>query len=208
VILSLALVIEVALITLQTWRAEPSHFNTKTSFDVSIELGMLGMIAIASAIIFWFTIKAWMPDQMSSTNEGMRIAMRWGMLLLVVACGLGFGITAIGKTLIAQGTTPETISPHGVLKFPHGATLHAIQTLMILAWWCDWRMSCRPIASIRFAIAAHVAWLLFAIVQTSRGKARFDLDGLALTLVCCTVILSVASVRLAVKASSQSIAEG
>ncbi|MFO0527171.1 MAG: hypothetical protein ACK52A_03650, partial [Planctomycetota bacterium] len=46
------LLLEVALITLQTWRGVPSHFNRSTPTDAAIETTLLVLISIATLIIF------------------------------------------------------------------------------------------------------------------------------------------------------------
>lgn len=175
-VLTSALLLEVGLITLQAWRGEASHFNRRTPLDASIETMLLFLITVASLIIFWLNALALRRKELVRLQPHMRLAVRAGLSLLSISCLLGFLITAVGTRQVTAGLAPETLQPHGVLKFPHGAALHAIQTLVLLAW-CANRIGSRwPQAVVWFAIAAHVLGLLFAIAQTFRGRARFELD--------------------------------
>lgn len=181
-LLTAALLIEVGLITLQAWRGEASHFNRRTPFDASVETTLLVLITVASLIIFWLNAISLRHDQLSNVQPHMRLAVQAGLSLLSLSCLLGFVITAIGTQQAAAGLAPETLQPRGVLKFPHGAALHAIQTLVLLAW-CASRIGSRwPQAVVWFAIVAHLVGLLFASLQTFRGRARFELDLTAFTL--------------------------
>lgn len=175
-LLTAALLIEVGLITFQAWRGEASHFNRRTPFDASVETTLLVLITVASLIIFWLNAISLRRDQLATVQPHMRLAVQAGLSLLSLSCLLGFVITAIGTQQVAAGLAPETFQPRGVLKFPHGAALHAIQTLVLLAW-CVSRIGSRwPQAVIWFAIVAHLLGLLFASLQTFRGRARFELD--------------------------------
>lgn len=171
-----ALLAEVGLITLQAWRGEASHFNRRTPLDASIETSLLVLITLASLYIFWLNALALRRGQLPTLHPALRLAVRAGLCLLSISCLLGFLITAIGTWQIAGGLTPETYRPRGVLKFPHGAALHAIQTLPLLAW-CANRFRARwPSAVIWLAIAGHLLGLLFAVLQTFRGRSRLELD--------------------------------
>ena len=187
-LLSAALLVEVGLITLQAWRGEASHFNRRSPFDASVETTLLVLITIASAIIFWLNALALRRDQLATVGPPMRLAVQAGLSLLSLSCLLGFVITAIGTQQAAAGLAPETLQPRGVLKFPHGAALHAIQTLVLVAW-CASRIGSRwPQAVVWFAIAAHLLGLLFASLQTFLGRSRFELDFLGSTLLTATTL--------------------
>ena len=187
-VLTSALLLEVGLITLQAWRGEASHFNRRTPLDASIETTLLLLITVASLIIFWLNALALRRDQLVNLSAPMRLAVQAGLSLLSISCLLGFLITFLGTQHVAAGLAPETLQPHGVLKFPHGAALHAIQTLVLLAWCTSRIGSCWPQAVVWFAIAAHVLGLLFAIAQTFRGRARFELDLPGSMLLTATIL--------------------
>jgi hypothetical protein len=83
---ALAMVAEVALITLQTWRGEASHFNESTPLNTTIFyligfLTIYGALAILALTVVSFAPLPGPPDQ--------ALAARLGLMLLVLACGLG-----------------------------------------------------------------------------------------------------------------------
>lgn len=168
-----ALLIEVGLITLQQWRGVPSHFNRATTFDAAVEAIMLGLILAVTAGIAWMTIRS---IRLPPIDEATAIALRGGLALLTLSCGLGILITILGELNLKAGDSPETWGRARVLKYPHGAALHAIQTLPLLAWASRKLGVANPARLVGAALWAHVLFLLHAFWQTSNGRARFDLD--------------------------------
>lgn len=189
-LLSISLVIEVALITMQPWRGQASHFNQKGFLNQAIESGMLFWIVIASALIFIWTARSMRRDGLPMLSPEMRLALRAGMIFLSISCLLGFAISGIGQWLAANGNPPEFFAPRGVLKFPHGSTLHAIQTLAVLAWLCQMLKIHNPVRVIWFAIFAHVTWLAYSLIQTFRGRDRAEFDAMGMALIGLTFAAS------------------
>jgi hypothetical protein len=128
--LSAGLLLEVGLITLQQWRGVPSHFNRTTALDATIESMMLGLILLVTAGIAWL---CWRSRRLLPMVESRVIAIRAGLWLLLVSCGLGLLVTITGEVNLSNGQPPEVWGRAGVLKYPHGAVLHAIQALPLLA---------------------------------------------------------------------------
>ncbi len=56
--LSITLVLEVALITLQQWRGQASHFNHNSTFDTFVEYSMTALIVIATLVLLHLTWRA------------------------------------------------------------------------------------------------------------------------------------------------------
>ncbi|MDA1180219.1 MAG: hypothetical protein O2931_15660, partial [Planctomycetota bacterium] len=77
---------------------------------------------------------------------------------------------------LAAGKLPEVWGPAGVLKYPHGAALHAIQTLPILSWVLHKLRVSKPAWLVRAALWSQVLFLVHASWQTIHGRARFDFD--------------------------------
>jgi hypothetical protein len=171
--LSLALLIEVAIITLQTWRGVASHFNHSTVIDAAIEFSMLGLILFVTVGIFYLT---WRTCSLCEMEPAMAIAIRGGMGLLSLSCILGIATSVFGEASLSMGGTSEVWGRAGVLKFPHGVALHAIQILPILAWMAQIFGLKQPVRVVQAAIGAQCLFLLYAVWQTSCGRERFDWD--------------------------------
>ncbi len=171
--LSVALLIEVWLITLQYWRGVASHFNHSTMFNAAIEFMMLLLILFATVGIFYLT---WRTIRLRAIDPAMAIAIRGGMGLLALSCLLGIATSVLGEASLAMGGTTELWGKAGVLKFPHGVALHAIQWLPILAWICRSLRLSHSVRVMESALIAQVMFLVYSIWQTGSGRDRFDLD--------------------------------
>lgn len=173
-VVSIALVIEVGLITLQQWRGVASHFNQSTEFNFWIDQSIGYLITVAAAYILLVT---WRCFGTVSVQRDVAFAIRAGMLFLSFSCLIGFVILFAGQSQLAANSDPETIGKAGVLKFPHGFAIHAIQLLPILCWVMS-QIGIpieRSFRVIRYTTASIGCGLVFAIVQTVEGRARFDL---------------------------------
>jgi hypothetical protein len=197
-LLTLALVLEVALITIQPWRGTASHFAMAGRWNAAIEQAMHACILVATLIIADFCLRSWRSDTWRELlgrpcdQQAMRWAVRCGMAFLLVSCGLGFLITVIGKAQLAGGGAPELYGQAGVLKFPHGATLHAIQTLVLIAWLGRYWRCRRPGWAVAAGSLSHLGYLLYALYQTFQGRGRWDVSSLSLGLLAVTVVAALA----------------
>ena len=186
--MSIGLLLEVGLITIQQWRGVPSHFNHATELDAAIEATMLLLITVVSLGITWLAIRSlWL----SSADVATRIAIQGGLWLLVVSCLLGFAITFAGELNVSAGKSPELWGRAGVMKYPHGAALHAIQLLPLLAYCLTWLQIQSRANLLRATLASQFLLLGSAIWQTLLGRSRFDLDILGGTLLLGSVLLMV-----------------
>lgn len=104
----------------------------------------------------------------------MAIAIRGGMGLLSLSCGLGILTTALGEMSIALGKSYELWGKAGVLKFPHGVALHAIQILPIVAWLALVFRLPNPERLVKATLVSQGLFLVYAVWQTSQGLNRFD----------------------------------
>lgn len=171
--IAMGLFVEVGLITLQYWRGVPSHFNRTTVVNATIESIMLGLILLVTIGVAWL---CWRSRQLLPMSESEGLSLRAGLWLLLVSCGLGLVITIAGELQLARGQSPEVWGQAGVLKYPHGAALHAIQTLPLLAALLQRLRIDHSAHLLRTTIAAHVAFLVHALWQTINGRARMDVD--------------------------------
>lgn len=171
--LAIGLLVEVGLITVQYWRGVPSHFNRTTIIDAGIEFSMMGLILWVTIGIGWL---CWRSQWLRDTNQLWAAALRGGLWLLLISCGLGFAVTVLGEINLAQGRVPEVWGRGGVLKYPHGAALHAIQTLPLLGLMFEKFHVRQAVPRMQAMVAAHVVFLFHAIWQTGNGRGRWELD--------------------------------
>jgi hypothetical protein len=197
-LLTLALVLEVALITIQPWRGMASHFATAGRWNAAIEQAMHGCILVATLIIASFSLRAWRSDTWRELpgrlgdQRAMRWAIRIGLAFLLISCGLGFLITVIGKAQLAGGGSPELYGQAGVLKFPHGSTLHAIQTLVLIAWLGRTWHCRQPGWAVAAGSVSHLGYLMYSLGQTFQGRGRWDVSGFGLGWLSVTAAAALA----------------
>ena len=183
-----ALLVEVAAIDLQTWRGVASHFNRTTPFDSVLYDAMGLLILWVTLIAFDLTIR--FLRQPTGLAPDMLLAARAGLMLLVVSCGLGIWVSVHGDMRMAAGLPPEHYGAAGVPKFPHGAVLHAMQWLPLLAWAAR-RAGVTEQSRAWLVAGATVGTTLigcFALVQTLAGRSRFDVTPVTGTLLAAGVI--------------------
>ena len=167
-----ALLVEVAAIDLQTWRGVASHFNRSTPFDSVLYDAMGLLILWVTLIAFDLTIR--FLRQPTGLAPDMLLAARAGLMLLVVSCGLGIWVSVHGDMRMAAGLPPEHYGAAGVPKFPHGAVIHAMQWLPLLAWAAR-RAGVTEQSRAWLVAGATVGTTLigcFALVQTLAGRSR------------------------------------
>jgi hypothetical protein len=168
-----ALLVEVALIDLQRWRGVASHFNRQTLLDSRLYDAMGGLILFVTAVIIDLTVR-WCRTRPPVAAD-MLLAVRAGLVLLVVSCLLGIWAGAHGDMQVAAGRPPEIVGAAGVVKFPHGVVIHAIQWLPFIAWaarragFGDRRRT----ILVAVATAASGFLLAYALTQTLAGRPRF-----------------------------------
>ena len=170
-----ALLVEVALIDLQAWRGVASHFNRSTPLDSWLYDTMGLLILWVTLIAIDLTVRY--LRQPVALPVDMLLAARSGLVLLVISCLLGIWVSVHGDLRVAAGLEPERYGVAGVPKFPHGAVIHAIQWLPMVAWAARragfavrWRVRLVALATAGTALIG-----VFALVQTLAGRSRFDL---------------------------------
>ena len=189
-----ATLIEVGLISMQYWRGTASHFNQATDFDRSVDQTITGLILFAALVILDVTRRSF--SFLNSTPE-MRLAILAGLIFLLISCGLGVFILFYGEHLASLDKAPETFGKAGVLKFPHGVAIHSIQFLPLLLWviaklGIDGSQK-QPL--LVFAIGAIAATLVFSMLQTYSGRARFDLGFAGAASLSVTLLLMLPVVK-------------
>jgi hypothetical protein len=110
----------------------PSHFNFETGFDtaVSMTLAAGGVVIIVTAI--GFTVAALRAA--GNIGPTMRLAVRFGLLTLLVALAAGAVMIADGAARARGGQPQLAYTTAGALKPVHAVAMHAILVLPALAW--------------------------------------------------------------------------
>jgi hypothetical protein len=171
-----ALVIEVALIDLQRWRGVASHFNRATPLDSGLYDVMGGLILFVTAVIIDLTVR-WFRTR-PPVPADMLLAARAGLVLLAVSCLLGVWASVYGDMQVARGLPPEIYGAAGVVKFPHGVVIHAIQWLPFIAWAARRAGLGDRVRTLLVAVAtvASALMLAYALTQTLAGRPRFGVQ--------------------------------
>ena len=191
------LLLEVGLITLQYWRGVPSHFNHGNMIDATIETAMLGFILVVTVGIGCL---AWRARRLPPMADALAIAIRAGLWLLLASCGLGLFVTIAGEINVSHGRSSEIWGRAGVLKYPHGAALHAIQVLPIFYALLNWLRVPSAAWLLRSAVAAHILFMSHALWQTLHGRERLDVDLVGgITLAAAGLLILLPTVAIAWK---------
>ncbi len=171
---AVALVVEVALITMQTWRGVPSHFNHATPFDHAVHLGMDALITV---VTLYTLLLAGRVLRSFDAQPETTLAVRAGLGLLVVSCVVGYAFLFVGLQRAEAGLDPSKYGEAGVPKFAHGVVIHALQLLPLLAWWLQTAGLDAATRWQRVVVATTGQGLLlgFALIQTLAGRGRLDL---------------------------------
>lgn len=186
-VFSLALLAEVALITFQQWRGVASHFNRTTPFDAQIETWMTILISLVFLILLEFTRRSFQP---LNTSTDLRRSIRFGLGFLILSCLIGFAIAFYGHQQVVKGYDPSIVGRAGVAKFPHGLAIHAIQIFPLICFAMKKMGVPERIRrkQITWCIFSMASFLAYSLLQTWRGRARFDFDSPSLVLLALSAI--------------------
>lgn len=156
-----ACALETFLVSLQTWRGVPSHFNVETPFDAAIAqtLALGGFTLVA--IIIVLTVAVFRHGR--ALPPPFRLAIRAGFVALVGAQVAGGVMIATGMRLVFGGDPQGAYATGGWLKPVHGVLMHGILVLPLLAWLIA-RMNGDERSQRRGVRAAIAVYVLVAAV--------------------------------------------
>ena len=125
-------VVETALISMQAWRGVPSHFNFETPFDtaVSTTLALGGGVIVLVGVVC--TLAAFAGA--GALAPSMALAVRTGLVVLLVAFATGAVMVARGVTESRSGAARLAYDTAGSLKPLHAVAMHVVLVLPALAW--------------------------------------------------------------------------
>jgi hypothetical protein len=203
---AIAAVIEVGLITLQTWRGVASHFNVATPFDALVNYAIDVLITVITLAILAMTVRSLGPLRRDGVRApaDFELAIRFGMILLSTSCLFGYWMLWYGARQVAAGQSPELFGAGGVVKFVHGMPMHAVQVLPISCWLMSHMSVALPSRTRAVALlgVGFALLTLFAAVQTFRGRARADLDVISASVFALAALAFLAPLGLALSRRS------
>jgi hypothetical protein len=155
-----AMVIEIAMITMQAWRGATSHFNVVTAFDALVFNIMGGAIALSTAaiVVFWWIIRRDTPPGRAGYIWGIRL----GVLLFLVASLEGALIVGNNAHTVGAADGGPGLpfvnwsTEYGDLRVAHFFGMHAMQALPLLGFLLD---RTRITAARNVVIAVSIVWL-------------------------------------------------
>ena len=136
---ALTMLAEISLITLQSARGVPSHFNLATHLDAGIFSVMGSMIGINSVLVCWilalfFTAKPELP-------LAYLWGIRFGLIIFVLAAAEGVFMVIHGSHTVGAADGGAGLpfvnwsQEHGDLRVMHFAGMHALQILPLAGYW-------------------------------------------------------------------------
>ncbi|MBO9522752.1 MAG: hypothetical protein J7518_14565 [Nocardioidaceae bacterium] len=125
-------VVEVAGITVQAWRDQPSHLNTSTPLNTAIAMTLAVGGAVLIVVLGAFAVTALRGRVAADPSMVLALQAGFGLLLL----GLLSGAAMIARGTIGKrtGGAEHGYQVAGFVKDFHGVTLHAVLVLPALAW--------------------------------------------------------------------------
>ena len=189
------LVLEVALIALQAWRGQTSHFNVGTRLDATVFAVMGTAILVQTASSVAVTAALW---RQPFADRAFGWALRLGMVIAILGASTGglmtrptaaqladargghrmtvFGAHTVGAADGGPGLPGTGWNlRHGDLRVPHFVGLHAMQMLPLIALLLVRRSAAdAETRRVRLVWVAGVSYFtLFALllVQALRGEA-------------------------------------
>jgi hypothetical protein len=192
---------EVVWVAVQRGRGVASHFNFATPLDTGLFLAGGVAIAVTVTVIVVLTVLAFRAMQ---ATPSMTLAIRAGLLILLVAQGVGGWMIQHGVGPASDGATTglTTFGPAGVMKVPHAVAIHAIQVLPALAWLLSFTTlpERRRVNLMGIATLGYVALVVVSLVQTATGLAPLDVGALAAVL--CLLGVAFVAALLALRDTS------
>lgn len=170
----LASVVEVTLVTMQAWRGVPSHFNFETGFDTAVSMSLAGGGAVLVLTALGFTAMAFRrPGDLAPS---MRLAVRAGLVVFMIALATGAVMIARGVTAARSGAPELAYTTAGSLKPLHAVAMHAILVLPALAWLLRFSGLPEPrrLRLVRYAVVADAVFTAVIGFEAFAGISPFS----------------------------------
>jgi hypothetical protein len=174
---TLACACETVLVTLQTWRGRPSHFNVETPLDALIARALAVGGAVLVVVIVSLTVAAFRPR--ATRHPSRLLAIRSGFAALLGAQLAGVLMIARGMRLVLRGDAQAAYAAGGFLKPAHAVLMHGIFVLPALAWllsllgWPEERQQAVVLAATAGYTLLAGAVTVTSVAELGLGPAGF-----------------------------------
>lgn len=211
-------VVEVGIISVQTWRGKTSHFNVGTPLDAALFTTMgLAIFGQTAAGVF-VAVALW---RQRFEDRAMGWALRLGVTISLIGSASGGLMTVPTATQLAEARETRSSAvlgahtvgapdggpgvpgtgwsvEHGDLRVPHFLGLHALQALPLLVVMLRRRVSDRSVARlIMVAAVAYLSLFVLLLWQALRGES-FVHPGAATTMALAAwTVITVAAAAIA-----------
>ncbi len=222
---SLALLVEIGLITLQAARGATSHFNVATPLDATIFTLMgifISLLAVLNLVLAIFLIFQRIDDPVAAW--GLRLAVLIALLGMVPGMMMTSSPTPAQHAALAAGAPLTAVGAHSVgvadggpglpflgwstvggdLRVGHFLGLHGMQALPLLAFALTRpRVSRRHSPQRRVALlwiggVSYAALTVLTIWQAQRGQSLVAPDGVTLAVLATWLLATALAVVLTV----------
>jgi len=176
-----ACVVETTLVSMQAWRGVPSHFNFESGFDTAVSMTLAAGGGVIILAVIGFTAAALRGA--TAIPPSMRLAVRFGLLTLLVALGTGAIMIARGVVQARTGSPQVAYTTAGALKPLHAVAMHAILVLPALAWllrFTGWSER-RRVRLVWLAIAAYTVLTAVVAIESFSGVSPLAAPPIATT---------------------------
>lgn len=159
---ALLMIGEITIITLQSARGVPSHFNVATPLDATLFSIMGSMIGVNTALLVWVTVLFFLDRP--ALPPSYLWGIRFGLVIFLLASFEGVFIVSHGSHTVGAsdgGAGFPFINwsrQHGDLRVAHFFGMHALQVLPLLGYWfAGWKIAER--AKVTYTVAAFLGYL-------------------------------------------------
>lgn len=187
---SVAKLIEVLYVALQSARGRESHFNTDTGFESFMYYQVMGGAALAMVAATGVVGVLVLRQASANVGAGLRLGAGWGAIISAVATLVVAGVLASG---VLSGAGPWIGEPRtdagglplvgwsrqtGDLRVPHFVATHLIQAMAVAGFLAD-RLRLRPRLAVGTVAVAGLALAIATFVQAVSGLPLIPASSLA-----------------------------
>ena len=173
-LVAIAMIVENALILIQSARGIPSHFNFTSALNIGIFGTMGAFIVLNSVAVAWLGALYLSPEK--PISPGYLWGVRLGILIFLLGSAeAGFMLRIARHTVGAADGGPglpfvNWSTRFGDLRIGHFVGLHALQALPLAGWWIDRMGVPNAPAAVMLAAVAYTALFVVLTLQALAGK--------------------------------------